>query len=286
MHRSYLNHLADLKNHIKLRYTCARYGFKRLRTATFGHESIHKDTFFILGSGATINDLSPSDWAAISSGFSVGLNKWLIHDFIPDAISLEKNLSKTFYEAILNDRRLIGSRLKYIIYPSDYILEYQGFPYIINDLMAEKIVLFNAARNSSYKDLKSIDELHKSNNFWELGKNKLAQGLLLDLKGSIYRLTQIALLSGYKKIVYCGVDLINNDYFWDEGSFLLKRGVQNPNKSILHSNIHLTDSNVGNTVPISEIIRSLNAKASLMGVELSVASKKSKLADFLPIWTA
>ena len=47
------------------------------------------DTFFILGSGASVEDLAPSDFETIRSQVSVGINAWPLHHFVPDIYTYE-----------------------------------------------------------------------------------------------------------------------------------------------------------------------------------------------------
>src|SRR5205085_6794487 len=41
------------------------------------------DTLFILGSGPSINAISPDRWEAIARSDSIGFNFWLYHPFVP-----------------------------------------------------------------------------------------------------------------------------------------------------------------------------------------------------------
>ena len=45
---------------------------------------------FILGSGPSVLDLTPTQMARMRSGTTIGLNSWALHDFIPDAYSFEE----------------------------------------------------------------------------------------------------------------------------------------------------------------------------------------------------
>jgi len=47
------------------------------------------DTFFILGSGSSVEDLVPSDFEKIHSQVSVGINAWPLHHFVPDIYAYE-----------------------------------------------------------------------------------------------------------------------------------------------------------------------------------------------------
>ena len=47
------------------------------------------DTLFILGSGASINELTQEQWGFIKQHDSVGFNNWVVHKFVPDFYMFE-----------------------------------------------------------------------------------------------------------------------------------------------------------------------------------------------------
>jgi hypothetical protein len=49
----------------------------------------HADTLFILGSGASVEDLGPEYFREINSQVSVGINAWPLHHFVPDLYAFE-----------------------------------------------------------------------------------------------------------------------------------------------------------------------------------------------------
>jgi hypothetical protein len=240
-------------------------------------------SFFILGSGGSINDLTLNQWEHIKAGFSVGMNKWLIHDFIPDATSLEKNWHVEFYERLYNDERLKDSRLKYLFYPAGNVLEYQGFPFQVDEEIKSKIRLHSGARHI-VKSRAELDQFHSNPTYLKDVENKLGQaGLNYEQKGSVYRLVQFALATGYRQIVFCGIDLNNVAYFWEDTGFLQNRGLNSFMLKDQKGKIHATELKSGNSLPMSEVIQSL--QTSLKGkVHFQTSSAQSKLAEFLSVW--
>ena len=240
-------------------------------------------SFFILGSGGSINDLNSNQWEQIKAGFSVGMNKWLIHDFIPDATSLEKNWHVEFYERLYNDERLKDSKLKYLFYPAGNVQEYQGFPFQVEEEIKSKIRLHSGARHI-VKSKAELDQFHSNPSYLKDVENKLGKaGLNYEQKGSVYRLVQFALAAGYRHIVFCGIDLNNVAYFWDDGDFLQRRGLDSFMLKDQKGKIHATEQKSGNSLPMSEVIQSL--QTGLMGkVHFETSSAQSKLAEFLTVW--
>jgi hypothetical protein len=235
-----------------------------------------------LGSGGSINELNQLQWQGIEDGFSVGMNKWLIHDFIPDATSLEKNWHKSLYENLYNDPRLENSRFKYLLYPHSDITQNKGFPFDFPVEILNKLRLHAGARNI-VSTFEQLNRFHSDKNYFKLIERKLSSGLNYEQKGSVYRLVQFALASGYRHIVFCGIDLNSVAYFWDKGDFLQNRGIYTNNFNEQKGKIHATEIKSEESLPMSEVIQSL--QNGLKGkVRFETSSSHSKLAEFLSVW--
>lgn len=276
-----LNEIRDIQAAKLQKKIAHKYGLQIINLDELSRHN-HK-TFFILGSGDTINDLTAQQWEAIDNGFSVGMNKWLLHDFIPDATSLEKDWHKDFYEQLYQSGRLLNSKFKFLFYPSGNVNSYNGFPFDFDSRIIDKIRLHNGARMiSGTRD--ELGALHRSENFLHTVRKKLEiQGLNFEQKGSVYRLVQFALAAGFTHVVFCGVDLNNTKYFWENDDF------ENTTKAeISHLNdqsgkIHATEVKEKNALPISEVIKSL-AQALQGKVMFQTSSNKSKLAEIIDVW--
>lgn len=46
-------------------------------------------TIYILGTGESVTEYTSHHWNKISNSYSIGLNMWIIHDFVPDILQLE-----------------------------------------------------------------------------------------------------------------------------------------------------------------------------------------------------
>jgi hypothetical protein len=240
-------------------------------------------SFFILGSGGSINSLTNNQWSEIEKGFSVGMNKWLIHDFIPDATSLEKNWHIDFYEQLYNDQRLKASKLKFLFYPAGNVRDYQGFPFKVPPSIIAKVRLHCGARHI-VNSRGQLDQFHSDPGYIKKIEEKLRKsGLNFEQKGSVYRLVQFALAAGYRHIVFCGIDLNNVTYFWDNNDFLKKRGLESFMLKDQKGKIHATEIKSEESLPMSEVIQSL--QNGLKGkVRFETSSSHSKLAEFLSVW--
>lgn len=278
---SIIDTIRDVQSENRLKRVSRKYQLKIINPFEFRADM--GQSFFILGSGKSINELSSYQWSEIEKGFSVGMNKWLIHDFIPDATSLEKNLHTDFYESIYSNYRLKNSKLKYIFYSADNILEYKGFPFHFEGEIMTKIRLHNYARKV-IRNKAELDAFHAKPEFLANVSTKLCKnGINYEQVGSVYRLIQFALAAGYRHIVFCGVDLNNIEYFWSHTKYSLKRGLEESFKKEQEGRIHATELKINDSLPISEVIQSL--KSGLHGtVHFETNSPNSKLAEFLNIW--
>ena len=64
----------------------------------------HKhDTVFILGSGAIITELSPSQWELIRAHDSIGFNNWTMHPFVPTFYFFEPSTIRNEREQRISD---------------------------------------------------------------------------------------------------------------------------------------------------------------------------------------
>lgn len=280
---SLINWIRDIQAYKSQNKVARTYG---LQIINFEELNQYSDrTFFILGSGETINDLTLNQWEAINNGFSVGMNKWLLHRFIPDATSLEKDWHKDFYRHLYQPNRLLGTKFKFLFYPSGNVKSFGGFPFDFDSKIIDKIRIHNGARMiSGTRD--ELDALHSSVGYLDIVRKKMErQGLNFEQKGSVYRLIQFALAAGFKHIVFCGVDLSNTKYFWESDDFENVTQAEIASLNDQSGQIHATEVREKNALPISEVIESL-AQALKGNVTFQTSSRKSKLAEIIDVWEA
>lgn len=250
------------------------------------------DTLFILGSGGSINQLSPEEWATIRAADSAGFNFWPIHDHVPTLYVTEicnlKGGEERNYQAYCELMRVRAD-------------DYTATPILIKDgervdsrWLSEYIQNFPASlrRNIALSwdwETPDEDEAGLSGTLrrwarWGLLSSHLAP--LLKKRASIFYLVLLGLRAGYRKIVLCGVDLDNNDYFYRarEAEYAAKgRPVPQPVQP--GTAIHKTDNPSLGAMTISRAIEALNREILIPhGVELSVALQSSRLHPMLPAY--
>jgi hypothetical protein len=243
------------------------------------------DTLFVLGSGGSINQISAPEWAAIGKADTVGLNFWLLHDFVPKAYVFEPPKDPVDRAAILNNLKARSAD-----YRDTLLFMKDGERFREDDL---NDFLDEVVRATGPRIVMAWD--------WELREETLegftAQIKRLDRHGmltsprmpfprkraSIFYIVLMALRAGYRRIVLCGVDLNQSPYFYENRRGELQaRGLQVPEPPP-PSDTHITDDPSYGTITITSSLAVLRDRVlAPRGVELRVAFESSKLFPMLP----
>jgi hypothetical protein len=176
------------------------------------------DTLFILGSGSSINDLRQSEWATIEQADSIGLNFWLLHDFVPNVFVFE------FLKAHDSDFDLMFGNLR--VRAGDYakvpVLLKDGERFsrsFIRDFVGK--IPLELRRNTALTwdwEVPGESSIEFERQLRWLDRFGLLTGRLwpaVRKRASVFFLVLLGVRAGYRRIVLCGVDLNNTDYFYD-----------------------------------------------------------------------
>lgn len=148
-----------------------------------------------LGSGPSINDLSPSDWKKIKELDIWTSNNWYLHDVVPDFYHLEVKMNRNFHFA----KRLIRER-KESLKDVNWILD------------SSRNYLQNIVSPDFFKNIFLYEKFYR----------RQPHGYYTP-QDNILQVTHIASLTvvldamykmSYEKIYFCGVDLSSCEYFW------------------------------------------------------------------------
>jgi hypothetical protein len=239
----------------------------------------NSDTLFILGSGSSINQISEKQWNQIEQHDSIGYNFWLVHDFIPDYYKFELDLSKknertSFFYQIF-DEKWDDYKNKTIIY--NHFNFKKEVPKQILCKMVDNQIYYPKYIYLPGKDEESFHlGMKYFNKLW------LRESYLFSKRGSITMLISFALYSGYKKIILCGIDLNNTDYFYDDDYYLNKYPKLNSGQK---GKVHMSFDETLNPLTIDKIILSIN---NMMiqndGKHLFVLNKSSGLYPLLQVF--
>ena len=203
-----------------------RNGQKTLSLSNFQKQK-KSDTVFLLGSGPSINKINKTDWDQIKLKDSWGFNYWFCHDHVPDCFFAQSHLkSPEGPEFDLNMDNLMTQMLidkvsqyknvrfyirgdnvnKYIFHKSKF-----GKAILSNNLncffMSELVVssTINIKPNYIIKKLCEFGFFSKSYDKTPIPK----------LGNTITELIS-TLISGYMKIILCGIDMN------DESTFMIQ----------------------------------------------------------------
>lgn len=271
-------------------YDVSKYGFDLLRNMkqfaksiyfTFNNKFLytysffdvskyHKksDILFILGTGTTINELDPADWNFIKNCDSIGMNFFCCHNFRPNILMFEhmdENLLEKFTGTIRKYKDEISPE---VIMTSDHSM--RSFLNMKNEA-AELLNTINVCLKRSFVVYKIQFGRHRSiNTFWfsRFLNAILLKRHFLHIRGSVSVAIDFGIKAGFKKIVFCGVDMDNRGHFYD---------LEKPNGAL-----HLTAQRIGGNVTLGDYIRYLVRKYPSIG--FSISSKSSKLSQFLPVY--
>jgi len=245
------------------------------------------DTFFILGSGGSINALTPGNFEEIGRQRSVGINNWPIHDFVPDMYSFDsvpwvgdgnnfrRSMDLLRREDIVNARPLVlVVRLKN-----------PGELKVLETIPPE-------LRDNVHFYGRVMPATRKVKNLTRDVRDALASvlsrrdGIVLDSGASIVRMVGIGLSLGYKNIVLTGVDLNNTQYFWENEPSYKAESVINSPVNNQGPTTHETTNAWNRPFSVVDMVQSLAAVvAEDFGGQIFIASAESTLASFLPVYS-
>lgn len=242
--------------------------------------------FFILGSGASVEDLGSRHFDHIGCQFSVGVNSWPLHYFVPNAyafemirrnpkmartlsLALDREDVKASRPEIWATRDMVTARSDQRVRVPIELREYQ-FYYTILSL------------GTNRKDRLSIayrDTIRWRDSMW------FPDGMLPSVGATIERLAAAAVFAGFANVVFVGVDLNNARYFWQENPEYLEAIGVNGLVSGQCGTVHRTNDPQQKTHPVTTTIEALSEAAmELVGTRFWVASPDSALRRFLPLY--
>lgn len=170
-----------------------------------------QDTFYIIGAGGTVNDLSEDDIAAIEAGTSACINMAAVAPIAFDIYSLELVAHEAHYRAI-------AAKLRAQEKPA--LIWFQNRAKHETDWLAQlefEFPLFRYTRVSvSVRRRLAVWQAVWTRFVGPRVLNAPDLALGFAVTGSVARLTLLALSLGYRHIGFVGVDLGSTPYFWLE----------------------------------------------------------------------
>jgi len=234
------------------------------------------DTLFVLGSGASVNEYSEQEWAAVRSGDSMGFNFWCVHDFVPDIYVIEPPRSPR--DAYLYD--LMNQRAG----------DYKNIPLVLKASSSAKLDLdkFDAElRGCMYVGGamplpgRSPGQMVQGYTIYEgygIFKPRRAVNTIVQQRASLPGLIHLAVVWGYQRVVLCGVDLNNTSYFYEEDrSYYEDKGRCVPTTGQSGS-VHKTMESPAGGATVEDVLYAMDEVVMKpYGVEIMVALSTSAL---------
>lgn len=235
-------------------------------------------TLFILGSGPSVANLNKADFDFFSEGFSIGINTWVLHPFIPDAYTYEFDPDSRLLGFLQRDEVLRAE-------PKILMLRPRG-PHEYGNYRKLPVALRSGAviygrTNLHTRKPSNIWRDYRSSMRW-LG-NRRDVRVLPDNGATVARMVSLGVLSGFRRIVLVGVDLVGTDYFWDKDSSLVRHLGISSWRTGQSGAQHETMRAENRPFPIDVWLSAVSAGLATEGISLEVWSSYSRLSKSLPV---
>lgn len=237
------------------------------------------DTLYILATGRSILELQPAHWDRIRRADSIALNLFLHSPFRPDVYLFEHIPDPEVRAAWLDLLPRYAQAPPSLALLPSYCLERiraEGMGEMVPAMRAVfgdrlRLVPVFFARHRSRGMLGFSRGLNRR--FWRHG--------LYHLRGSLASAVDFGLKHGFRRIVFCGVDLNGLGYFYGP-----RREKLAPDHDPDVPPVHFTDQRVRGLIPISVWLQYLVRNTP--GVEFHCSSPSSRLSDWMPVhpWPA
>lgn len=239
------------------------------------------DTIFILGSGSSINEMTDGDFSLISKHDSIGFNLWLIHPFVPSFYVFQSTKSK--YQGTLlslMEKRAGDYSKTEIIVRGDSAPDDDSDIKEIFRLRFGREPIWHLSEfpiNSSLRvEISELVQFLKNLDLW--GREELSPKIP-KFAGTAGLIISLCYQMGYQNIVLCGVDMNDSPHFYNSRRY-----------EDLFPNLDLPP------LAPSKLVKSgffkdqkrwiidLSKALAAEGVAVSLFSKRSTLAEHLPLW--
>lgn len=156
------------------------------------------DIAIFLGSGPSINNITPKQWDIISKHDSWTMNNWLYHPFVPNFYHPEV---KSYNRELWKKRKLeMGDKFKDTVF-------------IIN---MDRTYLLDVIGKQKYIYCYKMNKINVTNNpiIPKYKSDTDPNTLTCNLNSSMTLLLELLCRFKYKKVIFFGVDMYDSTYFW------------------------------------------------------------------------
>ena len=186
---------------------------------------------FILGSGPSINKLSPSDFDHISKHDSWGLNIWFVHEFVPGVYFTQLGKKTVRGAAVMDLLDDLFLKVAHKYKETKFLIKGGDFQHGFDIFGTNGFKKFAQAGIKSVSVLPVLlipkgvkrDPVGLFSDLRQEGLLSHASGVsapVPQIRNSIGLLIALAVQMGYREIVLCGVDGTGDDHFYDDEKYL------------------------------------------------------------------
>lgn len=244
------------------------------------------DTFFILGSGSSVNELSAHNFEEMGRNYAVGINNWGIHPFVPDIYSLDsvpwvgdgQNFRRSL--DLLHRADIVAAQPQLLTVRLSNPVELQHLNTLPQEL--KRGVHFYGRVTPATREVRNLrGDLSRTIKMLQTEYSSV----VVDSGASVVRMISIGLALGFRKIVLVGVDLKDTKYFWEDNAAYLSDVIINVPVNNQRNTVHETTSTWIRPFSVVDMVEAISEVVSNRWYgEVFAASSSSALSNFLPIY--
>jgi hypothetical protein len=243
-------------------------------------------TLFILGSGASVLEMSQAQVEQMAQAATVGFGAWALHDFVPTAYGLSPAKGLVDYERIVSETMgrpdIVAQRpevlfLRPVSALDDALLASLPADHRGSTRLYGRFNPFATAEGALQRDLAL---------FHRRASTAHGGAIVADAGATVVRLLSLAVVHQIPRVVLVGVDMNGSPYFFEqEPSYLANNNFSRFDTGQVTVGSHDTATLLGRRIPVVDMIRLLATVSSqLHGGRVFVGSKSSTLAKILPVF--
>jgi hypothetical protein len=273
--------IRQVRYHVRHAFTALyrSIGFRTVPVLPLAVKKLRRsNTLFVLGSGASIVEIR--QWEQVRKNDSVGFNFWLLHDFVPDIYFVEAPREMSERDCLVRNLKRVKGRYEGVSIFNKVRLGCDAIGVALTECgLTHRAMLPVAFNASSREELRFHAAVYR--------RSTLMRNLLFYCQGvaTVELVVLFGWILGYQKIVLCGIDLNDTDYFYYDSSYteLAADGYVPPLRQC--GRIHKTNdpSLAWGGMAVSEVLRIFQDDILGRGCQIFVESETSALAASFPI---
>lgn len=246
-------------------------------------------TFFILGTGPSINELRDTNWDFIANHQSLGLNYFAVHPFVPNYYFFEqsRDLKMQMPWVFVDGDAAARNHTQVAFHSSNRKLrvDWNLFVNSVHPGLVDSSCLYlsHVPLSTTYSGLVQEFSILLTKNYY-----RRPALTVVDPGFSAARALWFALSQGFKRIVLAGIDLRSSNYFYQDATrfhdstSMLSSQIPWPSSAV--PTPHVTEGSSRRVIASQALGALAEAGKRSVGSQCFVSSGNSQLADFLPVF--